>query len=235
MNAPTTLELRFASEDTLTAALSERIVGQLRAALAAGREASLVVPGGRTPVPLFRRLRTSALDWRRVWITLADERWVDAQAEASNEALARRELLKDAAAQAHFVGLKNHAATAAAGAARSAAALAAVPRPFDAVLLGMGEDGHFASLFPHSPGLRAALDPDAEPGCVPMQAPSPPQERITLNLSALLDARLLLLPLPGAAKASTLRAAQAPGPETELPVRALLRQHRVPLEIYRNP
>jgi 6-phosphogluconolactonase len=235
MNAPNVLELRFASEDTLNEAVSQRVVGQLTTALRGGREASLVVSGGRSPVALFHRLREAPLDWSRVWITLADERWVDPGDPASNESFVRRELLQSAAARAHFVGLKNTAPDAVAGAARSTAALAALPRPFDAVVLGMGEDGHFASLFPNSPGLTDALDPSGAPACVPMLASATPRERISLNLAALLEARLLLLPLQGVAKAATLRAASAEGPADTLPVRALLRQGRVPLEIYCVP
>lgn len=235
MNNETCLELTLPSESALVDTLTQRIVAQLDGALRAGRDASLVVSGGRSPVALFRRLRDASLDWSRVWITLADERWVSAGDAGSNEGLVRRELLQSAAARAHFVGLKNPAASAAEGALRSTAALASVPQPFDVVVLGMGEDGHFASLFPGSPGLAAALDAGAEPGCVPMRAAVAPAERISLNLAALLRSRLLLLPLLGAAKAAVLRAAGSEGSAEALPVRALLRQRHVPLEIYLVP
>lgn len=229
------LEFGYANDAAQTAAVSQRIVGQLQSALSNGRQASLMVSGGRSPLALFRQLSAAPLDWSRVWITLADERWVGPDGEHSNEALVRTHLLQDKASAAHFIGLKNDAPTPADGAARSWAASAALPRPFDVVVLGLGEDGHFASLFPGSPGLADALDPHHAPGCVGMTAPVAPQARISLNLAALLDARLLLLPFTGVRKRQVCDAARQAGPATELPLRALLRQRRAPLEIHHSP
>ncbi len=229
------LEFGHANGAALTAAVSQRIVGQLQSALSTRRRASLVVSGGRSPVALFRLLSVAPLDWSRVWITLADERWVGPDSEHSNETLVRTHLLQNKAAAAHFTGLKNDAPTPADGAARSWAAAAAIPRPYDVVVLGLGEDGHFASLFPGSPGLADALDPQHLPGCVSMTAPLAPQARISLNLAALLDARLLLLPFTGVRKQQVRDAAGQAGPATELPLRALLRQQRAPLEIHHSP
>jgi 6-phosphogluconolactonase len=216
-------------------ALAAAIVARLGDALAAGRDASLLVPGGRTPVPLFERLAHTPLDWRRVRIALTDERWVATDDPASNERLVREHLLVDRAAAATFTGLKNGAADAARGAGPSFAALTALPRPFDVVVLGMGDDGHFASLFPHSPGLAAALDAAAPPGCVAMHAGVAPRERLSLNLGALLDARWLCLAIVGASKLAVLERARAPGTALELPVRALLTQTRAPLAIHWAP
>jgi 6-phosphogluconolactonase len=229
------LESAHASVEALTAAVSRRIVQQLQGALSAGRDASMVVSGGRTPVALFQLLATVPLDWSRVWITLADERWVAPDSEHSNEALVRTHLLQHQARSAHFIGLKNAAPTASEGAARSWAALSALPRPFDVVVLGLGEDGHFASLFPGSPGLEEALDAAQPPGCTGMTAPVPPQQRISLNFAALLDARLLLLPISGERKWQVYQQAQEPGATTTLPVRALLRQRTATLEVHHFP
>jgi 6-phosphogluconolactonase len=229
------MEFNHASADAQTAAVSQRIVGQLQGALSAGRDASLAVSGGRSPVALFQRLSVAPLDWSRVWITLADERWVSTDSDFSNATLVRTHLLQNQASAAHFVGLKNDAPTPADGAARSWAAIAALPRPFAVVVLGLGEDGHFASLFPGSPGLAEALDPDRAAGCVGMTAPVAPQARISLNIAALLDARLLLLPLNGERKRQVRRLADQAGPAAELPLRALLRQRRVPVEIHHFP
>jgi 6-phosphogluconolactonase len=101
-------------------------------------------------------------------------------------------------------------------------------------VLGMGDDGHFASLFPQSPGLSAALDPVAQPGCVAMQAPVAPASRISLNLAALLQTRRLFLFVTGAHKRDVLLAA-ARRVDPLLPVAALLSQ-RVPMpEVYWAP
>jgi 6-phosphogluconolactonase len=222
-----------------TAALFEALAAAVQVALqntlAAGREASLVVPGGRTPVPFFERLARAPLPWARVRVTLTDERWVPVQDPASNERLVRAHLLQGPAAAARFTGLKNTAVDAASGTAASWAALASLPRPFDVVVLGMGDDGHFASLFPGSPGLAAALDPSEPPGCVAVRAAALPLERLSLNLAALLDARRILLAITGRSKRAVLERASAPGSPLELPIRALLAQRRTPVEVYWAP
>jgi 6-phosphogluconolactonase len=103
------------------------------------------------------------------------------------------------------------------------------------VLLGMGDDGHTASLFPQSPGLAAAIDPLQPPGCVAMIAPVAPQARISLNLSALLDARRIELLILGDGKLAVYERAGESGPVADMPVRALLRQQRVPLSVHWAP
>ena len=225
---------RFTTVDEAAQALAAQVVKALQGGLAQRSAASLAVPGGRTPVPLFHALRDAALDWTRVGITLTDERWVPSDHEASNAALVRRELLQGRAAAAQFVAL--HDATATAGAALTGVwqQLTSLPRPFDAVVLGMGDDGHFASLFPQSQGLSAALDPAAPPGCVAMQAPVVPTSRISLNFAALLQTRRLFLFITGAHKRDLLLAA-ARGAVPPPPVAALLAQ-RVPMpEVYWAP
>jgi 6-phosphogluconolactonase len=228
-------ERQFADQAALNGALAQQITGALRQALDAGRSASLAVPGGRTPVGVFELLSQARIEWPRVCVTLTDERWVDPASPESNEHLVRTHLLQGPAAAARLAGLKNAARDASGGAAASWSAIASLPRPFDFVLLGMGEDGHFASLFPHAPGLAPALDPEQAPGCVAMRAPLAPQQRVSLNLSALLDARQLGLLIVGDAKRAVLERARSDGPVAELPVRALLRQQRTPLTVYWSP
>lgn len=228
-------EHRFASPAALSEALSGAIASALQSGLAAGRGASLAVPGGHTPVPLFELLSRAPLDWSNVWITLTDERWVDVASQESNEQLARTHLLRHAAASAQFVGLKNQSPDPRAGAVASWSSVAAVPRPFDFMLLGMGDDGHCASLFPDSPGLAAALDLSQPPGCVAMTAPVAPHARVSLNLRALLDSRQIALLIVGAAKWATLERARVHGSIQEMPVRALLRQQNVPVSVYWSP
>ena len=162
---------KFSDLGALSRALADQIAASLKTAIAARGLASLVVSGGKSPIKLFEMLRTQELDWSRVCIALADERWVDPADPASNEKLVRDVLLKGSAAAARFLGLKNGAPTPDMGAVSAWETFARVPRPFDAVVLGMGDDGHTASLFPGSPNLLSALNPAAVPGCVGMRAP----------------------------------------------------------------
>jgi 6-phosphogluconolactonase len=226
---------RFADLETLSRELAAQLAAGLRAAIAARGLASLVVSGGRSPVRLFEILRTQPLDWGRVCIALADERWVDPADAGSNERLVRDVLLKEQAAAARFHGLKNGAPTPDLGAVSAWETFARVPRPFDAVVLGMGDDGHTASLFPRSPNLPNALNSGAAAGCVGMWSPVAPHARMSLNLSALLDSRRVVVLIAGASKWQTYAAACAPGPVPDMPVRAVLRQARTPVDVMWSP
>jgi 6-phosphogluconolactonase len=194
-----------------------------------------VVSGGRSPVKLFEDLREHVLDWTQVSVRLVDERWVDPSDPSSNERLVRENLLQGRAAPARFAGLKNAAATPALGAAPAWASFASVPQPFDVLVLGMGDDGHTASLFPNSPNLAAGLDPGAAPGCIAMTAPSAPTERLSLNLAALLNSRRIVILLNGESKWRTYIAASQSGPTEHMPVRAVLRQQRTPVDVIWAP
>ena len=184
---------------------------------------------------LFERLSRFELDWASVWVGLTDERWVDTRDSASNEHLVRDHLLRNEAAAANFVGLKSAVADPSEAETASWSTLAELPRPFDFVLLGMGEDDHIASLFPGSPGLARALDPAAPPGCMHMTAPVPPQARMSLTLRALLDSRRIVVMIVGADKLQTYQRARVRGPAAEMPVRALLAQQNVPVSVYWAP
>lgn len=224
---------RFGSVASAAADLAAQVAAALRAGLASRPRASLALPGGRTPVPLFHALRSTPLEWSRVTITLTDERWVPETSPASNAALVRRELLAEHAAAATFITLYNDAGSAVAGAK---AAWRAVQEllPFDAVVLGMGADGHFASLFPGSPGLAQSLDVRGPPGLLAMRAPADPEERVSLNLATLAACRHLSLLVSGQDKLEVLERASAGG-DPALPVAALLRLERPAPEVFWAP
>lgn len=217
-------------EFTSPATLARRIAAQLRDSTEGRGAALLAVSGGRSPVPLFEVLAQEPLDWGRVTVTLVDERWVPADHADSNERLVREHLLTGAAAAARFVGLKNDAPSAREGQSQCEAAIAALPLPFDAIVLGMGEDAHTASLFPEAPELRHALTTAERTAAV--TPPAAPHERMTLTLSGLLDSRLLILPLAGAKKLEVYRQALGDGAVEDMPIRAVLRQDRVPIEVW---
>ncbi|HEX3602479.1 MAG TPA: 6-phosphogluconolactonase [Steroidobacteraceae bacterium] len=226
---------KFADNDSLSRTLSAQLAASLEAAIAARGLASLVVSGGKSPLTLFERLRAEDLDWSRVCVALADERWVEPSDSGSNEKLVRDVLLQGSAAAARFIGLKNAAPTPDLGAVSAWETFARIPRPFDAVVLGMGDDGHTASLFPGSPNLPRALNPEAVAGCVGMWSPVAPHPRLSLNLSALLDSRGIVLLIGGAEKWRTYCTASETGDVRAMPVRAVLRQRRTPVEVMWAP
>ena len=230
-----TVEHLFADASALADTLCEFAAGRLRDAIETRGTAGLIVSGGKTPQALFERLARVALPWRQVWLGLADERWVPAIDAASNERFVREHLLVGEAAAANFIGMKNPAETAAAGAAAAWSAYGKLPRPFDLVLLGMGDDGHTASLFPGYRGLSAALNPQASPGCVAFEAPVEPRSRLSLNVAALIDARDVILCSTGATKWRVFKKACEAGSELDFPVRAILRQNKAPVGFFWSP
>ncbi len=230
----TRLHLIEASDlNALAQRLADDLASRLAEAIIARGAASLVAPGGSTPGPLFDALSTRELAWDKVVVTLNDERWVDPPDPASNEALVRARLITGRAVSARFVGLKTPADAAAGAVGELEANLAGVPRPFDVMLLGMGEDGHTASLFPRSPALAASLRGDpAQVQAVQAPGARGSAERISLSLPALLDSRFIALLITGQAKLDTLRRAEAAGDLLDLPIRAVLHGARTPVHVY---
>jgi 6-phosphogluconolactonase len=213
----------FASGDALADAAAAAVTTCLAEGLAARGRASLVATGGRSPGPVYDRLSRTALDWSHVAVTLSDERQVDADSPNSNARLLRERLFVGPAAAAQFLPLTDYAE----GVLKKL-------MPFDAVMLGMGEDGHIASLIPGSPVMAHAMDPDGQ--VLTAESPagfgSPPLARITLTLAALLHSRAIFLLIAGEAKRQVIARAQA---GDDLPVRALLRQDLVPVRIFWAP
>lgn len=227
--------MRFADAAEAGRAVAEQVADALRAGLLARGAGSMAVPGGRTPVTMFHALRAQDLDWSRVGITLTDERWVPESHAASNGALVRRELLQERANAAQFLPLFDGSGTAQAAAAPVWKSLASLARPFDAIVLGVGEDGHFASLFAGNEGLEKALDHRFAPACVAMTAPAEPRERLSLNLAALLQTRRLILLATGEVKRRLLLDDARRSTAEALPVAALLTQRQPMTEVFWAP
>ncbi len=222
----------FRDKQQLAEALAEAVAGNLKAGIAARGAASLAVSGGTTPVRFFQVLAARGdVAWDKVTITLVDERWVDESSDRSNGRLVRANLLQGRASVASFVPLYQGGDTP--DEAKSGAAQSAVPRPLDAAILGMGNDGHTASFFPGGDTLAAAL---TEPGpVIAIRAPGAGEPRVTLTLQRLLASRALYLHIEGEEKVKTLERAEAEGPVEDMPVRAILRETQTPLTIFWCP
>jgi len=212
------------SAQEVAGALAQAVADRLRERLDQAQEASLAVSGGSTPLPFFRALSVQQLDWRRVSVLLADERWVDESDPASNTRLVKETLLQGAAAAARFLSLKQPGAGPADAIKAVKRELAQLSLPVDVLVLGMGNDGHTASLFPDAPELAAAMDPAGQELASAMTPASQEHRRITLTLAVLGSARYTFLHLKGDDKLDTLRRALAhPQDVLAMPVRAFLK------------
>ncbi|MBA1205258.1 6-phosphogluconolactonase [Pseudomonas capeferrum] len=216
---------------TLAETLAQDVAERLRTAIADKGQATVVLSGGRSPVPFLERLATQELDWSKVVVSLADERWVPVEHADSNAGLLKRHLLKDKAAKARFIGLYHPAADLQAAADEAEQALAELPG-IDVLVLGMGDDGHTASLFPDSPNLAQGLERTGSRRCLPMLAPSVPHQRLSMTRALLASARFIALSVQGPSKLATLRAALDGNDPTVMPISAFLHD---PLDIYWCP
>ncbi len=206
------------------------IAAALSRALAAQGQARLLVSGGKSPIPLFAALAQQPLPWAQVSIGLVDDRLLPPDHADSNAALVRAHLLQGPAAAARFTPLVDDPSDRAGCIARANAAWQSPT----VALLGMGEDGHTASLFPGAPQLPAALDPAGREPYVAIDPPAAPYPRISASLPALLQAGERVLWLIGTNKRAVFdRAQQAVDPA--LPISLLLHQHRAPLTVFHAP
>lgn len=226
-------------EFTNGAVLAERLADQVAYRLAAAIEergaAWLAVSGGSTPKTFFQALSRREIDWARITVTLVDERFVSAENPRSNHMLVRDNLLREKASAARFIPLFHDCPDIEDAAAIATRETAVVGGPFDAVILGMGADGHTASFFPNGDNLAKALDP-ATPRCVmTMKAGGAEEPRLTFSFSSLTDARYLVLHIEGAQKKDVLEQAYRGTDETEMPIRAILNRAVSPVEIYWAP
>ncbi len=222
----------FPSREELIKELVSIIAEYLTQGIDENGSASMAVSGGTTPVDLFKNLSTLPIQWEKIFITLVDERWVEPTDADSNEKLVRTHLLQNNAASANFSGMKNEAETAGEGARECERLIKKLPLPFDVLLLGLGGDGHTASIFPGTENLAAATDMQSDRVCMGIVPLTAPHERMTLTLPAILSARQIILHITGQHKKEVLDLARQHGPLEELPIRFILKQNSTPFSVY---
>ena len=211
------LELLFAEDAENAAALAANgIHAALEAHLQRHDQACFIASGGSTPQRCYELLSEMALPWERVRVTLTDERVVPVTDPSSNEGMLRRTLLQHNAAAAEFVPVQKDS-------------LNAVPRPLACALVGMGEDGHFASLFPDNPDLAGAIAPYNPSACLPVTTAASELPRVSLSLAYLLQCETIFLLALGQTKRAIID--QPAG----FPVAALFQQARTPVQVIWAP
>ncbi len=217
----------FDSRQALVSTLVDRICDLLCDAISKRGSASFLVSGGSSPQAVYEALALRQLDWSKVTVALVDERWVSRDHLASNEAFIRRSLLIGYAAAANFIGMKTAADSAEAGLSSCEARYELLPAEVDVCVLGMGSDGHTASLFPHADGLAQAISPACATRCavihaIPSAVTGAHTERMSLTLPYLLSARQRILLITGSEKYEVYRAAKESGDPVATPVSAVL-------------
>lgn len=217
--------------------LAHDIAKCLNSAIENRGKAVLSVSGGQSPIAMFEALRVHAIDWSKVTITLVDERCVPNTHPDSNAHLVNTHLLQDGAQAATFVPMvtEDIDMVDAQKQALWASAQLQTNSPADMLVLGMGVDGHTASLFPDAPNLFAALDLHNQQACVGITLPHPPANapfpRVTQTLAQLLTARHIVLPVMGEDKRHTLQQAWS-HPRNALPVSHVLHQTQTPVVLW---
>lgn len=225
----------FESPAALVDNLSKLTSERLASAIAERGSASMAVSGGTTPALLFIALSLIDLPWSQVVVSLVDERWVDESHPDSNAALVRRTLLQNYASTARLVTMKTQQPDAFVAQKKVNHLLEHSVLPLDIVLLGMGNDGHTASLFPDAQGLPEALELNDDAVCRGIKVSGMPYTRMTLTLKTILSARYRTLLIQGDSKHRTLIQALQPGPVYDMPVRAVLKASLVDTEVYYSP
>ncbi len=229
----------FADGAALADALARAVAADLRAAIDARGGARIALSGGSTPKAFMQALSRESLDWAKVTLLPVDDRWVHGGHERSNERLMRENLLRGEAARARFLPLYRPSPSPEAALLPVLSRVANEALPLDVVVLGMGEDGHVASLFPDlgldNPGLREiGLAPRGRAPALAVRTANAPEPRMTLTLSAIFTAPSLYLHIEGDKKRRVLDGA-ARDPRSPLPVRAMLAGAPTPPELYWCP
>ncbi|MGR3344797.1 MAG: 6-phosphogluconolactonase, partial [Paracoccaceae bacterium] len=213
--------VEYPDQDMMMIDLANVLAGAVENVLLHEDTASLVVPGGTTPGPIFDYLSAADLDWSRVQVMLSDERWVPESSPRSNTRLLKQRLLVGRAANANYLPLYADAETPEEKLAELAGAITPY-LPISVMLLGMGTDMHTASLFPSADRLAEAMDAHA-PTLMAMRAPGAAEPRVTLTAPVLAGALAKHIVITGAEKRAALERARHMSDPMVAPISAVLR------------
>lgn len=221
----------FDTRDAASAAVAARIAELVSAKINRNDKATFVVSGGTTPAKCFDYLSEYSLAWDKVQVALSDERWVPCEHKDSNERLVRETLLKAEAGSASVLSIYQDDLSAD---ERCDSLQLQLPESgFACSMVGMGVDGHFASLFPDADSLEAGLNTDSKRFYIPVRTTASPHPRISMTLGALLQSTEILLLIFGTDKLGVYEKAKAG--DSTYPIAALLQQQTVPVNVYWAP
>lgn len=221
----------FESRKACETALEQALINELKAGLKNNGFTSLALAGGNTPKYLYSNLSKAELDWSKVKVTLTDERWVDLTDDESNQAMIQRTLLQNNAQKCQLFGLKNSENTPEIGQIRCADMLNKSIPNLDFAVLGMGSDGHFASIFPGMSNTDDMLNLEQDAPCLAAHPKAKPP-RMTLTLSYLLKAKHIFLFITGQDKKQVLDQMEIENVENKLPIYYLINQTQCPVSVY---
>ena len=224
----------FNSTEELDNNLSKYIERILKQSLQDNFQTSLVMSGGSTPKGLFQLLSNTKIDWSKILITMADDRWVDVSHKDSNERLVKDLMLRNHAKNAKFVSLKSACTSASDGAMELEYSFPKISS-FSLVILGMGADGHTASLFPNTESLRQGIDLNCSQQFIASMPNDAPHMRISMTASRLLAADEIIIHITGDKKRKVLDKAFSGTDAAEIPVRIILNQTKVPVTVFWSP
>lgn len=227
------MEHFFKSREEASIAAADHIRKTLARRLEQQGEASLVVSGGTTPERCLTELSNADVDWQRVHVLLSDERWVPVDDDSSNQAFVQKTLLQGPAAAATMHGVYQEGVDIAARCEDLEQSIRKLPFPFACSLIGMGEDGHFASLFPDADNLKLGLDVDFSGLCLPVKTAASPHPRVSLTLAAISRSDEVVLLFFGDAKRDVYE--QAKLKSNGFPISWLLLQKRAPVRVFWAP
>jgi len=202
--------------------ISRTIFDKLEKDICENGQSTFIVSGGSSPVQIFKDLSAMQAKWSDINISLVDDRVVDINHDDSNEKLVNNVLIKDKAKDANFISLCNQSKD-----------LLNLKRPFGIMLLGMGEDGHFASLFPKLIETNPEyFDLESDPEIFftePMGNPC--HRRVSMNLSMILESKDIFLLVSSEKKSEVLNQAKS---DKSLPLYYLLNQSKVDIKIIKD-
>lgn len=226
------IEYSFKTQYALVEMLSKSIATRLKDAIDIKGKATLIVSGGSTPKPLFKRLSEMPLEWDKVNVGLCDERWIPSTDDESNESLVKTHLLQGMAGKATFVGMYIEDIDVQDAEMLCEQKMKEMLSPFDVLILGMGNDGHTASLFPENVKLDKAFDLKNESLCIVIEPNRAPYIRMSLTRQAILSAENIYLHFEGKEKLDVYKEAIAGDDMHKMPIRSVLNQDIKNVEVY---